>query len=39
MTPSPEMARRVLEKLQKLSAPYGTKIAIENGTGVIRPPG
>jgi hypothetical protein len=38
MVPSPEMARKVLEKLQKLSAPYGTKIVIENGVGVIRVP-
>jgi poly-gamma-glutamate synthesis protein (capsule biosynthesis protein) len=33
---SPEMARRVLEKVQTLSKPFGTKIAIENGVGVIR---
>ena len=33
---SPEMARRVLEKLQTLSKPFGTRIAIENGMGVIR---
>lgn len=38
MTPSPEMAKRVLEKLQKLSKPFGTEIAIENGVGVIRIP-
>jgi poly-gamma-glutamate capsule biosynthesis protein CapA/YwtB (metallophosphatase superfamily) len=38
MVPSPEMAKKVLEKLQKLSAPYGTKIVIENGVGVIRVP-
>ena len=36
MVPSPEMARRVLEKVQKISAKYGTKIAIENGIGIIR---
>jgi hypothetical protein len=36
MTPSPEMAQRVLEKLQKLSIPFVTKIDIENGVGVIR---
>jgi len=36
MTPSPEMAQRVLEKLQRLSKPFGTKIDIENGVGVIR---
>lgn len=33
---SPEMARRVLEKVQVLSKPFGTRIAIENGIGVIR---
>jgi poly-gamma-glutamate capsule biosynthesis protein CapA/YwtB (metallophosphatase superfamily) len=38
-TPSPEMAKRVLEKLQKISAPLGTTIAIENGVGVIHLPG
>jgi len=36
MTPSPEMAKRVLEKLQRLSKPFGTQIDIENGVGVIR---
>jgi Bacterial capsule synthesis protein PGA_cap len=36
MTPSPEMAQRVLEKLQRLSEPFGTKITIEKGVGVIR---
>jgi hypothetical protein len=38
MMPSPEMAARVLEKVQGLSQPFGTKIAIENGVGVIRVP-
>jgi hypothetical protein len=34
------MSQRVLEKLQRLSKPFGTNIAIENGVGVIRiPPG
>ncbi len=36
MTPSPQMAQQVLEKLQRLSRPFGTNIAIENGVGVIR---
>ena len=36
--PSQPMAQRVLEKLQRLSKPYGTTISIENGTGVIRIP-
>ena len=35
-TPSPEMARRVLETLQALSKQFGTTISIENGVGVIR---
>jgi poly-gamma-glutamate synthesis protein (capsule biosynthesis protein) len=30
------MAQRVLEKLQRLSKPFGTTITIENGIGVIR---
>ena len=34
---SPEGARRILTRLQKLSAPLGTNIAIEGGVGVIRP--
>jgi poly-gamma-glutamate synthesis protein (capsule biosynthesis protein) len=38
MTPSPQMAQKVLEKLQRLSKPFGTKIAIENGVGIIRIP-
>lgn len=29
--------QRILESLQKLSAPFGTRIAIEKGVGVIRP--
>ena len=33
-----EMARAVLERLQRLSQPFGTRIAIEQGVGVIRPP-
>jgi poly-gamma-glutamate capsule biosynthesis protein CapA/YwtB (metallophosphatase superfamily) len=35
-TPSPEIARQTLEKVQKLSKPFGTNIAIDNGVGVIR---
>jgi poly-gamma-glutamate capsule biosynthesis protein CapA/YwtB (metallophosphatase superfamily) len=34
---SPEGARRILARLQKLSAPLGTTIVIEGGIGVIRP--
>ena len=29
--------RRILETMQRLSAPFGTKIAIEKGVGIIRP--
>lgn len=35
-TPSPEVARQILEKVQRLSKPFGTNIAIDNGVGVIR---
>ena len=34
---SPELAQRTLARLQKLSAPLGTTIAIEGNVGVIRP--
>ena len=30
------VGRRILERMQRLSAPLGTTIAIENGVGVIR---
>ena len=35
-TPSPEMARKILTDIQTFSAPFGTKISIENNIGVIR---
>jgi len=35
MTPSPEVARQILEKVQTISKPFGTTISIENGVGVI----
>jgi poly-gamma-glutamate capsule biosynthesis protein CapA/YwtB (metallophosphatase superfamily) len=35
-TPTPEISRRILEKVQGLSKRFGTTIAIENGVGVIR---
>jgi len=38
MTPSPELANRILGDIQKYSEPFGTKISIENGVGVIRVP-
>jgi poly-gamma-glutamate synthesis protein (capsule biosynthesis protein) len=34
---TPEVARTILERLQRLSQPLGTRIAIEQGVGVIRP--
>jgi len=34
---SPAVGRRILERLQRLSAPFGTRIAIEDGVGIIRP--
>jgi poly-gamma-glutamate synthesis protein (capsule biosynthesis protein) len=33
---SPPVARRILERLQRISKPYGTTIAIEGDVGVIR---
>jgi poly-gamma-glutamate capsule biosynthesis protein CapA/YwtB (metallophosphatase superfamily) len=33
---SAEMARGILERLQRISKPYGTRIDIEDGVGVIR---
>lgn len=35
-TPTADEARKLLEKLQTLSKPFGTTIAIEGNTGVIR---
>jgi poly-gamma-glutamate synthesis protein (capsule biosynthesis protein) len=37
MSAPPEIAQRILLRLQKLSEPFGTKIAIEGNVGVIRP--
>jgi poly-gamma-glutamate capsule biosynthesis protein CapA/YwtB (metallophosphatase superfamily) len=37
-TPSPELARSILERIQKYSEPFGTKISIENNIGIIRVP-
>jgi poly-gamma-glutamate synthesis protein (capsule biosynthesis protein) len=37
MTAPPQIAQRILDRLQKLSEPLGTKIAIEGNVGVIRP--
>jgi poly-gamma-glutamate synthesis protein (capsule biosynthesis protein) len=35
-TAPPDVAQRILQRLQALSKPFGTTIAIENGVGVIR---
>ncbi len=35
--PSPALAAEILADVQKFSEPFGTKITIENGVGVIRP--
>lgn len=35
---NPEQARRILERLKTLSAPFGTDIRIENNIGIIRVP-
>jgi hypothetical protein len=32
----PDESRRILERLQRISAPYGTRIDIEGNTGVVR---
>lgn len=34
---APPVARTILERLQRLSQPFGTQIAIDQGIGVIRP--
>ena len=36
LDPTPEIAREILEKVQRLSKPFGTNMTIENGVGVIR---
>ena len=35
---SPEVARTILQRMQRLSEPFGTRIAIDGSVGVIRPP-
>jgi poly-gamma-glutamate synthesis protein (capsule biosynthesis protein) len=35
---TPAVARTILERLQRLSQPFGTRISIEQDVGVIRPP-
>ena len=34
---APPVARTILERLQRLSEPFGTRITIQGGVGVIRP--
>ena len=36
LTPAPDVAREILEKLQRLSKPFGTNMTVDNGVGVIR---
>jgi len=38
LTPTPEKARSILDRIQKYSEPFGTKISIENNIGIIRVP-
>ncbi len=37
-TPTPALARTILEQVQKYSEPYGTKMVIDNGVGIITVP-
>jgi len=37
MTPAPDVAREILEKVQRLSRDFATDMTIENGTAVIHP--
>jgi poly-gamma-glutamate capsule biosynthesis protein CapA/YwtB (metallophosphatase superfamily) len=34
--PTPEVAKKILDEVIEYSKPFGTKIAVENGVGVIR---
>jgi poly-gamma-glutamate capsule biosynthesis protein CapA/YwtB (metallophosphatase superfamily) len=36
--PTPQEARSILERIQKYSEPFGTKISVENNIGIIRVP-
>ena len=38
MTPSSDMASRILADLQRDSEPFGTRMVVENGVGIIRVP-
>jgi hypothetical protein len=37
MTPPPEIAKRILAKVQRISQRFGTVIAVENNVGIMRP--
>ena len=37
MTAPPEIAQRILQRLQRLSEPFGTRITVEGDVGIIRP--
>ena len=36
--PSPEVAKAILDEVIEYSKPFGTKIVVENGVGIIRVP-
>ncbi len=36
--PPPELARKILDEVIEYSKPFGTKIVVEDGVGIIRPP-
>lgn len=38
MTPSAEVANRILSELQRESEPFGTRLVVENGVGIIKVP-
>lgn len=35
MFAEPELAKKILEKMQELSKPYGTQITVEDGVGIV----
>jgi hypothetical protein len=37
--PTPDVAKKILDEVIEYSKPFGTKIEVENGVGVIRVPG
>lgn len=34
---SPDIAKSILERIQRLSQPFGTRVTIQDGVGIIRP--